>query len=217
MSEAQRQAALCRKEKGTQPKGWKRPLRTHCKNNHKLSSENIYLRKDGERACRICRTANTEAWWDAQTPERQEQRRKRNIARATLWNKTHPEEFKEAQRKQERRPEVKARRHVYYHKNRNSVRRRYSVLKSTAKKLGRDFTLSQEDYGVLVANNTCHYCGGCLPQAGCGLDRQDNRMGYVHGNVVPCCERCNEHKGSLEGVGFTYPRTVELLMELVKS
>jgi hypothetical protein len=95
------------------------------------------------------------------------------------------------------------------------VWRRFSILKSTAEKYHRDFTLSQEDYALLVRDNSCFYCSGALPVAGYGVDRQNNKLGYVHGNVVSCCERCNEKKGRLEGLGFTYPRTVELLLELL--
>jgi hypothetical protein len=93
--------------------------------------------------------------------------------------------------------------------------RRYSILKSKAKTYHQDFTLTQEDYEKLVAENSCAYCNGPLPEAGYGIDRQNNKLGYVHGNCVPCCEHCNERKGRLEGLGFTYPRTVELLMELL--
>lgn len=111
----------------------------------------------------------------------------------------------------------KERRRTYYINTRNAVWRRYSVFKSVAKHLHRDFTLTQEDYAALVESNTCNYCGGPLPEVGYGIDRLNNRLGYVHGNVVPCCEQCNEKKGSLEGIGFTYPRTEELLRELIHN
>lgn len=53
--------------------------------------------------------------------------------------------------------------------------------------------------------------------AGSGIDRQDHRLGYVHGNCVPCCSNCNTKKGLLEAAGLVYPRTVEVLMEILKS
>jgi hypothetical protein len=34
----------------------------------------------------------------------------------------------------------------------------------------------------------CSYCG---ETNGIGLDRIDNSLGHVYGNVVPCCYRCN--------------------------
>ncbi len=111
----------------------------------------------------------------------------------------------------------KARRKQYYTETRSTIWRRFSVLKSTAKKFKRAFELTEESYGALVSPNSCHYCGGTLPEVGCGIDRQDNKLGYVLGNVVPCCESCNEKKGSLEGIGFEYPRTEELLRELIQN
>jgi hypothetical protein len=42
----------------------------------------------------------------------------------------------------------------------------------------------------------CTYCGGGLPLYGGGLDRKDSSLGYVVGNVVPCCYDCNTAKGS---------------------
>src|SRR6266478_407202 len=63
----------------------------------------------------------------------------------------------------------------------------------------------------------CYYCGSALSSTGCGLDRQDNERGYEIGNVVPCCKDCNFKKGHLEYVGFMFPRTTELLLEILQS
>jgi hypothetical protein len=216
MSEAQRQAALLRKEKGTQARGWKRPLRTHCKNGHELTEENVYLRiRDGERACRICRNASTEEWWNKQSPERQEKRRLRKIAQATKWGKDNPDKFKMNQARQEWRPEVKARRKRFYEETKSQAWRKFSCLKSKAKSYNQNFTLTVEDYERLIVDKPCTYCGGALPVVGSGTDRQNNKLGYVAENIVPCCETCNEKKGRLEGLGLTYPRTVEILMEIL--
>lgn len=72
-------------------------------------------------------------------------------------------------------------------------------------------------YKELVANNKCYYCPNKLPEAGGGLDRLDHRLGYQLGNVVPCCRCCNTRKGQLETAGLCYPRTVEVLMEILES
>lgn len=50
----------------------------------------------------------------------------------------------------------------------------------------------------------CHYCGGPLPETKTGLDRKDNRIGYLVGNVVPCCWYCNHLKSDV----FTYDEFV---------
>jgi len=40
----------------------------------------------------------------------------------------------------------------------------------------------------------CHYCS--LAEAG-GLDRVDSNQGHIDGNVVACCEKCNNVLGDL--------------------
>ena len=35
-----------------------------------------------------------------------------------------------------------------------------------------------------------------------GLDRVNNGLGYVEGNVVPCCETCNTAKQNLDLPAF---------------
>lgn len=95
-----------------------------------------------------------------------------------------------------------------------SPRGRFVVLKSVAKRLKRDLTITFEEYCELTVGKRCHYCGGELRGGGYKLDRQNNAVGYVHGNLVPCCCSCNRAKGGLEMIGFTYPRTVELMLEL---
>jgi hypothetical protein len=182
-------------------------MKTHCTHGHELTEENVYIRKNGERECRECMRARDKARYPA--------RKKQVIIQATQWKKDHPEEFKASQAKQELRPEVKERRAKFYQETKNAMWRRYSVLKSKAKTYHQDFTLTQEDYEKLVIENSCFYCNGPLPEAGYGIDRQNNKLGYVHGNCVPCCEICNEKKGRLEGLGLTYPRTVEILLEIL--
>ena len=76
-----------------------------------------------------------------------------------------------------------------------TIKTRYSVMKCKAKKLGRPFDLTLDQYAVLVSCS-CHYCGGTLPETGIGLDRIDSKRGYTLDNVMPCCKRCNEMKMS---------------------
>ena len=54
----------------------------------------------------------------------------------------------------------------------------------------------------------CHYCssppsnirksrsnnGNCVYQ---GIDRKDNKQGYIESNVLPCCSTCNQMKGTM--------------------
>ena len=55
------------------------------------------------------------------------------------------------------------------------------------------WNLSEELYISLIANS-CHYCKGPLNKKGSGLDRKDNSKGYIEGNVVSCCRKCNSVK-----------------------
>ena len=79
----------------------------------------------------------------------------------------------------------------------------YAKYKRNATKRGRRFTLSMDETKALMKKN-CNYCGaepsnraargGQTPFIYNGLDRYDNRSGYVIDNVVPCCSKCNVSK-----------------------
>jgi hypothetical protein len=185
-------------------------MRTHCRNGHDLLNEqDVYRRPNGDTECKICSRNRDKARYPA--------RRQEVIDRATQWYKDNPEKLKAVQRKQEQRPEVKKRRKEFYEKTKSHSWRKFSMLQSIARRIGRDFSITQTDYELLIYNKPCFYCGGSLPEVGYGTDRQDNKLGYTTANIVPCCETCNEKKGSLEGLGFKYPRTVELLREILEA
>lgn len=79
--------------------------------------------------------------------------------------------------------------------------KRYCV--DNARGRGRPFRLSVAEFSQLISAN-CAYCGG-PPRNKLknrnyiffyqGIDRLDNDKGYVPGNCVPCCSRCNSIKG----------------------
>lgn len=183
-------------------------MRTHCRNGHELSNEKDIRRKaNGETECKICSRLRDK--------ERYPGRRQDMIARVTQWAKDNPEKFKANQAKQELRPEVKVKRKKFYEETKSESWRKFSVLRSKAKAHNQDFEISQEDYERFTRNNACFYCSGPLPKVGYGIDRLNHLIGYVFANCVPCCETCNEKKGRLEGLGFQYPRTIQLMMELL--
>lgn len=74
---------------------------------------------------------------------------------------------------------------------RKSVEKRYSQYKHSAKKRNLKFTLTIEEFSKFKAV-PCHYCGDVLENY--GIDRVDSSVGYVDGNIVPCCETCNRMK-----------------------
>jgi 5-methylcytosine-specific restriction endonuclease McrA len=86
----------------------------------------------------------------------------------------------------------------------NALRLRY---KQNAKRDGRVFGLTKEEF-VHITSSDCYYCGveplnvyGGKTYNGDytynGIDRVDNRKGYITSNVVPCCRNCNSKKQHL--------------------
>jgi len=84
----------------------------------------------------------------------------------------------------------------------------FSIMKGKAKTRGLNFELTLEQLSCFI-HQSCYYCGS-LPsniytnnhqidekQIYNGLDRIDNSKGYIEGNVVPCCKRCNTAKNDM--------------------
>jgi len=71
---------------------------------------------------------------------------------------------------------------------------RYKIYKYTSKKYKRDFLLSKLQFFSFWKKD-CFYCG--IKMGGVGIDRVDNKIGYVEGNCVPCCKTCNWMKSDL--------------------
>lgn len=69
---------------------------------------------------------------------------------------------------------------------------KFQNLKSSAKSRKLTFNLTEQEYFELM-RKPCHYCEGffSLPEAGGGLDRLNNLLGYHWDNVVTCCSICN--------------------------
>ena len=71
---------------------------------------------------------------------------------------------------------------------------------------GHPFDMTVEQFGELMSQ-PCHYCDGAPATPRCsslksahrnglrnGIDRVDSSLGYVEGNCVPCCCKCNRMK-----------------------
>jgi hypothetical protein len=82
----------------------------------------------------------------------------------------------------------------------NAICQNYRI---SARDRNRPFELSKDQMRALITAN-CTYCG--YPPYRVrrvnksqftynGIDRIDNSLGYVAGNVVPCCIDCNNAKG----------------------
>jgi len=71
------------------------------------------------------------------------------------------------------------------------LHRKFGVLCRHARQRGIENVLNLTEYGLLVEDASCHWCGGSLPLIGHGLDRLDSTKGYSIANCVPSCEACN--------------------------
>lgn len=81
----------------------------------------------------------------------------------------------------------------------------YAHYRRAAKDRGYGFTLTKQNFRSLTKLN-CSYCGrppsqivraakgGNGPYIYTGIDRVNNLVGYIQGNVVPCCATCNRAK-----------------------
>lgn len=92
---------------------------------------------------------------------------------------------------------------------RNDLYRQY---KKNAKKRGFEFDIKYE-YFIELTSDNCYYCGSSPSNKHSnphwngfylcnGIDRVDNSKGYVVGNVVTCCKRCNVSKSDLSEKEF---------------
>ena len=87
----------------------------------------------------------------------------------------------------------------------------YNAIQRSARKRSLSCTLSYEEFLEFTATDECHYCHshvvwtkfdrqGHKGGQGYNLDRTNNDLGYIKGNLVVCCRRCNAGKRNL----FTY-------------
>lgn len=74
---------------------------------------------------------------------------------------------------------------------RHTPKGRFRDYKCGAKTRGIAFKLSFREF-CKFWKKPCWYCGYAIFEI--GLDRIDNAKGYIRGNILPCCERCNRAK-----------------------
>lgn len=62
-----------------------------------------------------------------------------------------------------------------------------------------DFKITLEQFKALVIK-PCHYCGEQGNPR--GIDRRNNKMGYIFSNCYPCCKVCNYMKQNIDELTF---------------
>ncbi len=84
-------------------------------------------------------------------------------------------------------------------------KRLYGIYKRNANKNNREFSLTFDE-AVTLFTGKCYYCG-VEPEAISsgehglkynGIDRKDNKLGYIIKNCLSCCYVCNRAKNSME-------------------
>ena len=64
----------------------------------------------------------------------------------------------------------------------------YIKYKFNAIKRGIEFNLSKDDFAIYFQKD-CYYCGDKINTF--GIDRVNNKIGYIKENIVSCCTTCN--------------------------
>jgi hypothetical protein len=84
----------------------------------------------------------------------------------------------------------------------------YNAYRNRAKIKNLEFSLSKEDFKKLTKSN-CYYCdiepsqiktrsnSNVFPYVYNGIDRIDNKKGYILNNCRPCCKHCNTMKWTM--------------------
>ena len=81
----------------------------------------------------------------------------------------------------------------------NTIKGRFRMYKDNCKRLGRPFELLFDDFAKFW-KQPCSYCGSEIETI--GLDRIDSEKGYIEGNVISCCFKCNGMKSKLSEKEF---------------
>jgi hypothetical protein len=115
----------------------------------------------------------------------------RNRSKLREMATSYYHEHKEMARKRAKEYEKSARGKRVLNEGKRKVKSRYRRGRYEAARRGKDFTISFEEYVVLIMQ-PCYYSGESLHgEVGIGLDRLDNEKGYTLDNVVPCKGWCN--------------------------
>lgn len=108
--------------------------------------------------------------------------------------KARTPEYRKVQREWRKKnyPRLRLRKLEYNKTYQNTIKYRYSMYKSNAKKRGLVFSISINDF-ERIAKLACTYCGIEASPFN-GIDRENSGIGYLLENCVPACTNCNVMK-----------------------
>jgi hypothetical protein len=80
----------------------------------------------------------------------------------------------------------------------NHISGSYKVYRTGAIERNLEFVMSEEEYNDIVAQ-PCYLCGKQNTETHRnGVDRVDNKVGYISDNIKPCCGECNYMKKNFD-------------------
>ena len=113
------------------------------------------------------------------------------------WRDRNPEKMEEANRKR-----------------RESIEAHFKIYQRSARLKKLQFTFSDEEFKEMVAK-PCYYCSIVDEKGFNGIDRMNQKAGYIQSNCVSCCAMCNWMKGSLDSA--TYIKRIRHIHSFTKN
>lgn len=93
---------------------------------------------------------------------------------------------------------------------------KYDEYRSRAKSKKIQFSLSFPDF-ISKVTDKCYICGIDGKQNELGVDRIDNKIGYIFTNTSGCCWKCNRMKSNMKYEDFiSYLKLINPNHQLVK-
>ena len=87
----------------------------------------------------------------------------------------------------------------YAKRSQSTIGYRFRMYKSSAVQRKYVWAITRDEFESFW-KKPCHYCGDSV--ATIGLDRLNNKIGYIMSNLVSCCRPCNIAKQSMSPGGF---------------
>lgn len=128
-------------------------------------------------ACKKCLDIGRLKW--------RQKNRERIREYSKIYRERHKHEANERTRKwrTKNKDKVKTYRYNYY----NVPKQKFKLYQCNAKKRNLVFKIAFSHF-CLIMSCPCVYCG---TKGVMGIDRKNNKIGYVKNNCAPCCKTCN--------------------------
>jgi hypothetical protein len=79
--------------------------------------------------------------------------------------------------------------------------KKWNSYQKRAKRNNIEFKISDDTFFHII-HTQCYICGKNGVMNELGIDRINNELGYIDGNVAACCWECNKAKGNLKSLKF---------------